>query len=122
MSKFEITYKFILFWLFIVAFGFLLVVNNRTEKSYIQTEKIGNSIDTIKYNNSIAIFTINKLQNTLERSKNELRILQVEKDSILLNFKRKNAKDWYNLQQIKKEQKEINKTLKALRILNLKYE
>jgi len=120
--KKQFLYIFIIVWIGILTITNVFVTNNRTENLHQKIDNISDSLTQIKNNNSLALYTIKNLEKEVQKYKNENNILQSQKDSILLSFKAINTKNHKKLNEIKKQQKELNKLLEKLRKENEKYQ
>jgi len=91
------------------------IIKNNIEKS------IG-EIQDAEENVEAAQEKIANLEKAIERFKVERDLLETQKDSIVLHYRRKQAKDWEELQEIKVDIQENIDKIKRLRELNQRFE
>lgn len=107
----------------------LLLIVWQTFSSNRSEEILKEQLDKTETNLAAAIFSLEKAKSNIDSLKTKLlyfdeksKFLTLERDSLLLKFKRENAANWKALQNIVKRQKEVNAELTYLRNKNKDFE
>lgn len=107
----------------------LLLIAWQTFSSNRSEEILKEQLDKTESNLSSAIFSLKKAKSNIDSLKTKIlyfdeksKFLTLERDSLLLKFKRENAANWEALQNIVKRQKEVNAELAYLRNKNKDFE
>ena len=111
------------------VFFLLLIVVWQTCSDSRSEEILKEQLDKTEQNLSDAVYSLNEARSNIDslNSKVEFfnersKLLTLERDSLLLKFKRETAANWKSLQSIIKRQKEVNAQLIYLRNKNRKFE
>ncbi len=120
--KNKVLYIFLIIWFGALTFLNVYVTTRRTQNLHAKIDNISDSLNELKKNNTLAVYTVKTLKKDIQKYKTENLILQKQKDSILLKIKEKNIKNYQKLNEIKRQQKDLNKLLEKLRKENEKYQ
>ncbi|SEK94471.1 hypothetical protein SAMN04487910_1538 [Aquimarina amphilecti] len=106
--------------LFLVVIGYLIF--NSSSNWKVITSELNKAREELKQSKEVIVTTKSQLESSrkeFEQMKTQKDLIIHKRDSLILSFKRKNAKDWSELQQIKDSIKITNDQLSKDRaILN----
>jgi len=122
MKDFSKIWNTIILALLLVLLFMVFTTSRRTKEAIRIIKEVNNELISVQDSLVKAQNTIQVTLQKIEFTENELKLIKAERDLILLEEQKKNAKDWDELQKFKDEILRIEELKEKLKLEANKYE